>query len=121
MSTNAESFAAPIPQSPSAGSRRTPTRIVADVDRPESNRNSADLHWSEIDFKNGIIALPGSRTKNHRAHIIAMAPMARTILEARPQNGRDLVFGIGQGGFSGWSQAKTRLDDTVRARTVAGS
>jgi integrase len=74
----------------------------------------ADLHWSEIDFKAGIIALPGSRTKNHRAHIIAMAPMARAILEARPQNGRDLVFGIGQGGFSGWSQAKTRLDDIVK-------
>jgi integrase len=74
----------------------------------------AGLRWSEIVFERDIIALPGSRTKNHRAHIIAMASMVRALLKARPQNGRDFVFGIGQGGFSGWSRAKARLDDSVK-------
>jgi integrase len=74
----------------------------------------AGLRWSEVVFERDIIALPGSRTKNHRAHIIAMASMVRVLLEARPQNGRDFVFGIGQGGFSGWSRAKARLDDSVK-------
>src|SRR5262249_46704316 len=34
---------------------------------------------------------------------------------ARPrQQDRDLVFGGGEGGFSGWSKAKTRLDGAVK-------
>src|SRR5262245_55053267 len=41
--------------------------------------------------------------------------MVRAILETRPQNGRDYVFGVGQQrGFSGWSRAKANLDEAVK-------
>ena len=78
----------------------------------------AQLRWSEIDLERGVIALPASRTKNHRAHFIPMSATVRAILESRQQSdGRDLVFGRGQGGFSGWSSCKNQLDDAVKIPT----
>jgi integrase len=73
------------------------------------------LRWSEIDFERGIITLPASRTKNGREHVVPMSPAVRSILEARPQmHGRNQVFGIGEGGFSGFSRCKERLDQQSR-------
>jgi len=75
----------------------------------------SDLQWSEIDFERDVISLPPSRTKNKRPHCIPMAPTVRSILEARPRNGREFVFGVGQKrGFTGWSRAKTNLDEAVK-------
>ena len=75
----------------------------------------SDLKWSEIDRERGLISLPPSRTKNRRQHIVPMSDMVRAILEARPQNDRELVFGTGQKrGFTGWSRAKANLDEVVR-------
>jgi integrase len=75
----------------------------------------AQLRWSEIDLARGVIVIPAARTKNRRAHFIPMSATVRAILEARPQqDGRDLVFGRGQGGFAGWAQAKRRLDVQVK-------
>ena len=77
------------------------------------------LRWSEIDFERGLIRLGPQRTKNKRLHEVPLSPAARSILEVRlpkaegPTNvaaGRDLVFGHGRGGFSGWSDAKKALD-----------
>ena len=73
------------------------------------------LRWSEIDLERGVIALPAARTKNRRGHFIPIGATVRAILEARPRyDGRDFVFGRGQGGFSGWSQCKARLDAAVK-------
>jgi len=73
------------------------------------------LRWSEIKFDKGIIELPGERTKNRLDHIVPMSAPVRAILEARPKiAGRDLVFGIGNGGFSGWSRCKARLDEGIK-------
>ena len=75
----------------------------------------SDLRWDEIDFEHNVISLPGSRTKNKRPHRIPMSATARALLEARPRNGREFVFGIGQKrGFTGWSRAKTNLDEVVK-------
>jgi len=75
----------------------------------------SDLQWSEIDHERGLISLPPSRTKNRRRHVLPMSDMVRTIVEARAQNGRDHVFGVGQQrGFSGWSRAKNNLDEGVK-------
>jgi integrase len=74
------------------------------------------LRWSEVDFDRGLISLPPARTKNSRLHEVPLSPPARAILERQPRrkNGdgspRDLVFGMGQGGFSGWSDCKAALD-----------
>jgi integrase len=74
-----------------------------------------DLEWSEIDFDRATITLPPARTKNKRWHVIPLSTPAIAILQARSQhNGRQLVFGKGQGGFAGWGECKERLDEAVQ-------
>lgn len=78
---------------------------IADLLRPEIGENE--------------IKLPGERTKNHRAHVIPLSEPAKTILadipaKVRPDGSpRDLIFGTGEGGFSGWSKAKEQLDKRI--------
>lgn len=85
------------------------------------------LRWSEIsgldDAGESLIALPGARTKNGRAHDVPLSADSVAILEAiTRREKRDLVFGEGEGGFSGWSKAKEALDskigDTVKPWTL---
>lgn len=72
------------------------------------------LRWSEIDFKRGSIVLPPERTKNRREHELPISTAVRGILERQPRRGgRDLIFGIGKGGFSGWSDCKAALDERL--------
>lgn len=72
------------------------------------------LRWSEIDFGRGLIILPPARTKNNRLHELPLSPPVKAILERQlRRNSRDFVFGIGQGGFSGWSDCKARLDQDL--------
>lgn len=69
------------------------------------------LRWSEIDWDKGTIVLPPARTKNKREHVVPMSGATCDVLKARRRVvGRDLVFGEGEGGFSGWSKAKENLD-----------
>jgi integrase len=72
----------------------------------------ADLHWSEIDFDQDLISLPPERTKNGRPHEVPMSGAVRDILKARART-RDFVFGVGAGGFSGWTRSKERLDKRI--------
>jgi integrase len=67
-----------------------------------------DLSWREIDIERRLIELPADRTKNHRAHVVPLSDAALALLPAQSK-GRDLVFGGGGGGFSGWSKAKAAL------------
>lgn len=82
------------------------------------------LSWAEVDFDRGLIVLPPPRTKNSRLHEVPLSAAARAILERRrPEpkqrsvpaspRPRDFVFGHGQGGFSGWSRCKHRLDERL--------
>lgn len=70
----------------------------------------ADLRRSEI--VGHTIELPGARTKNHRPHVVPLSDAAYGLLEGRlgGVGGRDLIFGKGAGGFSGFSKAKAELD-----------
>jgi integrase len=73
------------------------------------------LRWSEIESLEApgkaLIALPGERTKNHRPHDVPLSVDSVAVLKGGSQRaGRDLVFGEGEGGFSGWSKAKAALD-----------
>jgi integrase len=77
----------------------------------------AELRWHEVDLDRAVITLAGARTKNGRPHTIPLAATAREILTARWERrdpDRALVFGIGQGGFSGWADCKRQLDDEVK-------
>ena len=43
--------------------------------------------------------------------------MALRVLETAPRiRGRDLVFGEGEGGYSGWSRAKKDLDEVAKVK-----
>jgi integrase len=81
----------------------------------------ADLRWSEIDFEQALITLPPRRAKGGRTHEIPLSDPVLAILKTQPQReGRDFVFGSGQGGFSGWSKGKAELDQRIAAaRLVA--
>jgi integrase len=75
-------------------------------------------------FEVDVIDLPPARTKNRRRHLIPIPPAMRAILDRQPSrtnadgNQRDLLFGIGQRGFSGWSRCKQRLDERIHAARV---
>ena len=79
------------------------------------------LRWSEIQFaddpEKALIALPGERTKNGRAHDVPLSGAALGVLESQPRlAGRDLVFGEGEGGYSGWSRSKEALEGAVKLK-----
>jgi integrase len=69
----------------------------------------AGLCWSEI--HDDQIILPEERTKNGRPHVLPLSEAAAEIIEQQPKrDDRDLIFGRGEGAFSGWSKSKERLD-----------
>ena len=70
----------------------------------------AAMEWTEI--VDGAINLPGSRTKNGRAHTIPLSEPARNIIASIEQHGIH-VFGKRDSGFSGWSKAKAALDEKL--------
>jgi integrase len=67
--------------------------------------------WQELDFEQGVWSLGSERVKNGVPHQIPLPPRALAILESiAKRKGRSLVFGSGEGNFSGWSDSKRRLD-----------
>ena len=79
----------------------------------------AALRWSEVSLDESLITLPGERTKNHRPHAIPLSEPAKSIIEMQPRRltaaglPRDLIFGIGDGPFSGWSNSKNKLNAKI--------
>jgi integrase len=74
------------------------------------------LRWDEVDFDRALIVLRPDRTKKRRLHELPLSTQARAILKRQSvRKGRDFIFGIGNGGFSGWSDCKARLDQTILA------
>jgi len=80
----------------------------------QREKEIGDLLRSEI--HEAAILLPKERTKNKRPHVVPLSSAALAIIEAQEQRGdRDLIFGRGEGGFSGWSKSKERLDGRIKA------
>jgi integrase len=75
------------------------------------------LQWPEIAADaqgRKLIALPRHRTKNGRAHDVPLSAEALALIEGTHRTqGRPYVFGSGEGGYSGWSRSKGRLDDVL--------
>jgi len=74
------------------------------------------LRWSEVDFDRGLIVLGPDRTKNRRQHELPMSTQVRAVLERQPRRDREFVFGLGEGGFSGWSDGKANLDAKAKLK-----
>jgi integrase len=71
------------------------------------------LSRDEIKLQDGgsYLDLPGRRTKNKKRFLVPLSSQALAILNSiEPRADSDFVFGRGEGGFSGWSQSKARLD-----------
>jgi integrase len=77
----------------------------------------AGLRWSEINFGKSRIELPGSRTKNGNAHIVALSSAAIQILEEakdkKIKSDKGLVFTITGSQLNGWSRLRERLYEAV--------
>jgi integrase len=66
---------------------------------------------SRYEIKGDHLDLPGRRTKNKKRFLVPLSPQALAVLKTiEPRDDSDFVFGRGEGGFSGWSQSKARLD-----------
>ena len=75
----------------------------------------AGMRWAELDRKAKTLTLPAERTKNGRAHIVPLSDLAiKTLDGVGARDGRDLVFGNGDGGYSGWSHSKKALDEAIK-------
>jgi integrase len=69
-------------------------------------------------LEHSLISLPGERTKNARAHQVPMSSAVRSILKEHPKTEkRELLFGYGDGPFSGWSKSKEALDERILKAT----
>jgi integrase len=74
----------------------------------------AGMQWSELDRAGALWTIPAARMKNKRPHEVPLSKAAMEILAEAPERaGRDLVFGDGDGAFSGFSKAKASLDKRV--------
>jgi integrase len=79
-----------------------------------------DLMWTELNFEERQIELPAARVKNGKAHLVPLSDQALTTLaDVEHREGRDFIFGRGEGGFSGWSKAKAELDARIAAARKA--
>jgi integrase len=56
------------------------------------------------------MTIPGSRTKNHKTHLLSLPSLATEILRSAPRReGREFVFGGGSTGFNAWSYSTAAL------------
>ncbi|WP_046867480.1 tyrosine-type recombinase/integrase [Microvirga massiliensis] len=82
----------------------------------------AAMTVGELDLADQKVALwsiPKERTKNGLPHDVPLSATAVAILNSAPRReGRELLFGSGEGGFQGWSKAKAALDKRVAAAGV---
>jgi integrase len=74
------------------------------------------LRWNEIDFEAGVMTIPGTRTKNHRALSLTLPPLVLAILQSAPRReGREYVFGHRGGSFAGWGYTTMALNSRITA------
>ena len=70
------------------------------------------MRWCDLDFEAAIWTIPGERTKNGVAHVVALTPTVVELLLRVPRIDPDLVFPSRAANgrpFSGFSKSKGRL------------
>jgi len=86
-----------------------------------TKREVGGMRFDELDLDSAEFNVPAARARNGKPRTIPLTPSALALLEARPRNGRELVFGHGRDGFTGWARAKAALDQRIAAaRQAAG-
>jgi integrase len=79
---------------------------------------------AELSEDGTLWTIPGSRTKNHRTHLVPLPPLGRAIIErmARVESPNSYVFTISGKLLTGFSRAKSELNRimaTLEGRDVA--
>ena len=70
----------------------------------------AQFKWDELDEKTRSWSIPGSRTKNKRAHIVHLSELAWKVIQRCPTTG-SYVFGTSRGkNFQTFGESKRALD-----------
>jgi integrase len=80
---------------------------VTGMRRTELSENGDGASWT----------VPSERTKNHRAHLVPLAPLARQVIASAPQVQSDAGYVFSYTGkvLSGFSRAKASLDAAMLA------
>jgi integrase len=75
----------------------------------------AGLRWEEVAEDGAAITIPGSRTKNHRDHVVPLSKAAQAILAkvGRVPESPFAFTTTGTTPISGWSKTKRRLDQLM--------
>lgn len=71
------------------------------------------MRWAELDLRQGVWTIPGTRTKNGKAHSVPLTPHVRAILKSLPRFQSEFVFparGKPEQPYSGYSKGKRELD-----------
>jgi len=82
------------------------------------------MRWDELDLKNKLWTLPAERVKNGERHEVPLSDAAIEILTALPriETTKGFVFTTRRdAAVSGFSRAKDRLDDAVKASLTKGA
>lgn len=80
----------------------------------------AGMGWNELDLDAALWTIPASRMKNRRPHDVPLSATAVAILSGVPRRvGREFVFGIRGGPFSGFTKRKAALDKQVNGEAGA--
>jgi integrase len=89
-----------------------------------------EMTWAEVSDDLATWAIPGSRTKNGKAHIVPLSQPVREILrDSLPEDDKEarraladlklksaLVFPGKRGAYSGWSKSKDELDEACKVK-----
>ncbi|MGA7452412.1 MAG: tyrosine-type recombinase/integrase [Rhodoplanes sp.] len=70
----------------------------------------AQLQWEELDLTQRVWAIPKSRTKNAKAHVVHLAEQSMAVLKHADQRGQYVFSQFGIKPFNEFSRAKRRLD-----------
>ena len=79
----------------------------------------AEARWREFDLAANLWTIPAERMKGLAPHVVPLSDMALALLEGLPKfHSGDFLFTTtyGKKPVSGFSKAKTRLDDLMRDR-----
>ncbi len=67
------------------------------------------MTWSELDLGRRLWTIPGSRTKNHRDHVVPLSTQAVEVLEALPRRCEFVFTADGRKAVRGWGCSKERI------------
>ena len=67
------------------------------------------MTWDEIDLEERVWTIPGSRTKNGKAHIVHLSEPSIQVIKSRPSTG-PYVFANGAKPFRNFAHEKLGLD-----------